>query len=105
MIYNKLVRDKIPEMIRQQGQEPVVRILEEDEYVRCLHQKLDEEVAEFHRDLNGEELADILEVVLALAANMGISQEKLAEIYREKHIQRGGFADRVFLVSKADKCL
>ena len=105
MSYQKLVRDQIPQIIRQNGKKPIVRILEDEEYTACLHQKLDEEVAEFHQDRNVEELADILEVVLALAADLGISREMLEAAYNQKHQQRGGFADRLLLVSVEDKCL
>lgn len=104
MVYNKLVRDKIPDLIRKRSENPVIRILDDEEYTACLHQKLDEEAAEFHRDKNAEELADILEVVFALAADLGISREKLMEAYQKKHEERGGFADRIFLISKTDKC-
>ena len=100
MIYNKLVRDKIPEIIRKQGEVPVCRVLESEEYIACLEYKLDEEVGEYHRDRNAEELADILEVVFALADSIGCSREKLMEIYQCKHEARGGFRDRIFLVSK-----
>ena len=104
MTYNKLVRDKIPELIQKQGQNPVIRILDDEEYARCLEQKLDEETAEFHRDRTVEELADILEVVFALADHLGASREELMDVYQKKHEERGGFADRVFLISKTDKC-
>lgn len=104
-VYNKLVRDRIPDIIRQQGQEPRVRRLDDDEYVRCLEEKLDEEVLEFHRDQNAEELADILEVVFALSDALGVSRAELMDVYDKKHMERGGFADRVFLISKEDKCL
>lgn len=99
-VYNKLVRDKIPAMIEDQGERPNVRILEEDEYLRLLHAKLDEEVEEFHRDRNAEELADILEVVFALAESIGCTQEELQKVYSQKHAQRGGFRDRIYLISK-----
>lgn len=105
MVHNKLVRDKIPEIIKKSGKSLVARILDDEEYTTCLHQKLDEEVAEFHQEKNAEELADILEVVFALAADLGISREILMETYDKKHAQRGGFADRVFLMSVTDKCL
>lgn len=104
-VYNKLVRDRIPDIIRRQGEKPVVRILEDEEYTLCLEGKLDEEVAEYHRDKNLEELADILEVVFALAENLGASREELLDVYRQKNEKRGGFADRVFLISKEDNCL
>ena len=96
----KLVRDKIPMLIESSGEKPIVRILEEEEYRRCLEAKLDEEVAEFHSDRNAEELADILEVVYALAETIGCTKEELLACYEKKHAQRGGFRDRVFLEGK-----
>ena len=100
MVYNKLVRDRIPEIIEAQGETPHTRILDDGEYLRCLEEKLDEEVAEYHRDQNAEELADILEVVYALAAAKGVSKEALLDTYRKKHQARGGFEQRIFLISK-----
>ena len=102
VVYNKLVRDKIPQMIRAQGEIPRVRILEQEEYLRHLEAKLDEETREYHRDKNIEELADILEVILALAEGIGSSREELLEIYQKKHNARGGFRDRVYLISKEE---
>lgn len=99
-VYNKLVRDRIPELIRAQGETPHVRILDDEEYTACLEQKLDEEVREFHQEKNLEELADILEVVYELAENMGNTREDLDALYRKKHEARGGFRDRIFLISK-----
>lgn len=99
MNYHKLVRDKIPAIIEQNGQVPVVRILGDAEYAYYLEQKLDEEVSEFHKDKNVEELADILEVVYALAENMGHTKEELLEACQKKHDERGGFRDRIFLIS------
>ena len=105
MSYQKLVRDRIPEIIQKSGKEPIVRILGNEEYTNCLQRKLDEEVQEFHQEKNGEELADILEVIFALASDLGISREKLMEIYDEKHDQRGGFAKKIYLENVANKCL
>ena len=98
--YQKLVRDRIPQIIRNGGDIPVTRILDDEEYLTCLENKLDEEVSEFHRDNNVEELADILEVVYALAEADGYSREELNRICNEKRAERGGFHDRVFLVGK-----
>ena len=98
--YEKLVRDRIPDMIRAQGETPLTRVLNTEEYLRCLEGKLDEEVAEYHRDRNVEELADILEVILALAAANGWSREELEQIYRRKHDERGGFEERIYLIGK-----
>jgi len=100
MIYNKLVRDKIPEIIKKQGETPSIRVLSKEEFTHALEQKLDEETAEFHREKNLEELADILEVVYSLAENIGGTKEDLLLIYEQKHEKRGGFRDRIFLISK-----
>ena len=100
MIYNKLVRDRIPELIEANGEKPHIRILEQEEYLHHLEAKLDEEVGEYHREKNAEELADILEVVFALAEANGITRQELQAVYQKKHKARGGFADRIFLISK-----
>ena len=98
MRYDKLVRDQIPAIIEASGKTAVVRILQEEEYLPCLEAKLDEEVAEFHKDKNLEELADILEVVYALASSIGCSREELMAAYEKKHDERGGFAQRLLLL-------
>ena len=61
--------------------------------------KLDEECAEYHSDRNLEELADILEVVYAIAEAKGCSVESLEALRREKAAKRGGFKERIFLES------
>ena len=99
MVYNKLVRDKIPAIIESQGKKAGIRILDEAEYGCALEAKLHEEVAEFQKDQNLEELADILEVVLALTENLGYSKEELLEACEKKRQERGGFRDRIFLIS------
>ena len=100
MVFNKLVRDRIPEIIAAHGSVPHTRILEEGEYRTALEAKLDEEAAEYHRDKTPEELADILEVVFALAAAHGCAEEELLQLRREKRAARGGFEDRIFLISR-----
>lgn len=100
MEYNKLVRDRIPAIIEAGGETPITRILEEAEYLRCLEQKLDEETAEYHESRSLEELADILEVVYALAEAGGHSREELMSAYQAKHDARGGFSKKIFLISK-----
>ena len=69
------------------------------DYTKYLEAKLDEEVSEYHQDKNLEELADILEVVYALAENLGASREELLAVYEEKHQARGGLKEKYFLVS------
>lgn len=93
----KLVRDRIPDIIRESGRNPQVRILEDQEYHRCLKDKLDEEVAEFHADGSLEELADILEVVFALSESIGCTRQMLMAAYEDKHRKRGGFSKRIYL--------
>lgn len=100
MEFRKLVRDRIPEIIEKQGEKPVYRILNPEEYTRCLEEKLDEEVREFHADRNIGELADILEVLIALADDLGYSEEKLMDVRRKKQEERGSFQKRIFLISK-----
>ena len=95
--YDKLVRDNIPRIIREQGGTPVTHILGEDEYRQALVQKLQEEVAEFLADNSLGELYDILEVVEALAASLGYTQEAVQKGKCEKAVRNGVFRDRVFL--------
>ena len=79
-IYNKLVRDNIPAIIHNAGKEPIIHTLDEETYKTELVKKLYEEVAEFAQDHTVEELADILEVVYALAECQHITPEKLEEL-------------------------
>ena len=99
MIYNKLVRDHIPRIIEETGGKAEIRILTDEEYRIFLEKKLDEEVGEYHREQNAEELADILEVVYALTASIGCTKEELNDVYRKKHEARGGFEKRILLIS------
>ena len=98
-VYNKLVRDRIPEIIAGNGGECETRILDRDEYRRALREKLREEVAEYEKDGTLEELADIMEVVRALAAADGADAGELEAVRARKAGERGGFENRVFLVS------
>ena len=101
--FEKLVRDRIVESIKNQGDEPVYRVLEDDEYEVLLEYKLDEEVREYHQDKTLEELADVMEVVVALCAAKGYSTEELIKIYQKKHEEKGGFSDKIYLISKIIK--
>ena len=92
----KLVRDKIPEIIRAAGKEPVTRIMSEDEYLTELDKKLIEEVEEYQVDKSIEEMADVLEVLYAICEARGYSIEELLEVKQNKHDARGGFAERIY---------
>lgn len=95
--YNKLVRDRIPEIIEESGKTCIVEILSEEKYLEMLDAKLDEELAEYHKDQNIEELADLQEVLLAAAKARGYSAEELEKVRREKSEKRGGFEKRLLL--------
>lgn len=96
-IYNKLVRDKIPEIIRASGEMPVTRILDEKEYLKELIKKLKEETVEFEENPSTEELADIKEVLIALREVMDIHAGALEDVRRDKAKAIGRFNKRIFL--------
>jgi len=96
-IYNKLVRDKILEIIEASGQQATHKILEDNEYSTELVKKLFEEAREYEKDRNTDELADIMEVVYALAKLHGRTPEQLEQIRLEKAQKRGGFDKKIFL--------
>ena len=95
--YDKLVRDGIPDIIREKGGTPVYHIATRSEYERALTAKLREEVDEYLESGAAEELADILEVVYTLAASAGYSNEQLNALRDKKADERGGFTGRVIL--------
>ena len=97
--HNKLVRDKIPEIIQQDGKKCTVRVLGDEEYIKAIDDKLDEELAEYHKDQNVEELADLLEVIYAAAEARGCTVDKLETVRLKKANKRGCFKDRLFLES------
>ena len=96
-IYHKLVRDNIPEIIENSGKRCETRVLSDEEYLQFLQEKLLEEVAEYRESGSHEELADILEVVYALATATGCTEDTLNTIRQEKAQKRGGFSKRILL--------
>ena len=103
--YNKLVRDLIPEIIEQSGNECRTRILSDEEYLKMLDLKLDEELTEYHKDQNVEELADLLELIYAAAIARGYTLEELESVRAEKAKKRGGFEKKIFLIDVAEKSI
>ena len=97
--YHKLVRDRIPEIIEQSGKTCTTRILSEEEYLAMLDEKLSEELAEYQQDKSMEELADLLEVIHAVARARGSSMEEIESIRVKKASQRGAFDKRILLLS------
>ena len=98
-VLNKLVRDRIPEIIAGIGQTCKTRTLSQEEYLAALKDKLREEVAEYEESGALEELADILEVVRALAEADGHTAEELERVRAAKAEARGGFRMGLFLES------
>ncbi len=92
MPVRKLVRDKIPEILEKEGKRfRIVKQLQGQELLEELVRKLHEEVEEFTRCRTLEELADILEVIDALAQKLGSNLEEVLKIKERKKSERGGF--------------
>ena len=96
-IYNKLVRDKIEEIMISNGAKPITRILSDEEYLKELNKKLLEEVKEYLESGEIEELADIEEVILAILNAKEKTKENLEEIRKNKVLKRGAFNKKLFL--------
>ncbi len=105
-IYNKLVRDLIPNVITKTGKDFSTRILPEDEYIVELKKKLTEELQEYNEAKTDEEaieeLADILELLHAAVKIHGSSIEELEDVRKAKAEKRGGFEQRIFLIEVED---
>jgi predicted house-cleaning noncanonical NTP pyrophosphatase (MazG superfamily) len=103
IIYNKLVRDRIPETIEQEGKKCEIRTLEDNEYLSELNRKLEEELKEYYESGEVEELADIAEILYAIAKCKGAGKEEFDSIRVRKAEKRGGFEKKLFLVSVGEK--
>lgn len=97
-VYNKLVRDNIPEIIRNNNETPIIKTLSNDEYLRELKSKLQEEVDEFLASNDITELADILEVVDALSTANNSSLNEVMDIKIRKAEKNGKFENKIFLI-------
>ena len=99
--YSKLVRDRIPEIIRQDGRQCGVEIMPEKEYIQALKNKLVEEAQEARTAKSEElvkELADLYEVIDSLIAAQGIDREAIFAEQERRRINRGGFRKRICLL-------
>ena len=101
--YNKLVRDRIPEIIEASGKSCKIEILSDKEYLKMIDAKLDEELAEYHKDQNIEELADLLEVIRAAATARGHTLDELEAVRAKKAEKRGGFEKKILLIETIEK--
>lgn len=95
--YDKLIRDKIPQIIAAQGNRCRTRILSPEEYLRRVDEKLDEELSEYHESPCLEELADLLEVLYAAAEARGYTREELENARQQKAEERGAFRQGLLL--------
>ena len=96
-VYNKLVRDKITDIIEADGRKAKYRILDNNEYKEELNKKLQEEVKEYLEDKNVEELADIIEVIYGILNSMEVSIEEFEKIRIKKQQERGAFYKKIYL--------
>ena len=95
--YHKLVRDRIPEIIEKDGKQCTCSVLLDEDYIRLLDQKLNEELNEYQESKSMEELADLLEVIRAVALARGSSIEEVEQIRIKKAEKRGCFDKRILL--------
>ena len=95
--YHKLVRDRIPEIIENDGKKCVCETLSDEDYISLLDQKLNEELAEYQESKSLEELADLLEVVQAVVKARGWTLEELEQVRADKVAKRGGFERKILL--------
>lgn len=106
-VYNKLVRDKILEIIEAEGLKYNARTLQPEELLGEVKAKMIEESKEFHEADNVqesvEELADILELVHTAISALGISYEELDKVRELKKNKRGGFEEAIYLINVEDK--
>ena len=100
--FDKAIRDKIPEIIQKDGHSCNIQTLSDEKFLVEIEKKLSEEVAEYQNDKNPEELADILEVIYAIAQLKGISKEELEKIRIKKLQDRGGFEKNLFLIDTSE---
>ena len=100
--YNKLVRDHIPEFIAASGKQSVCTTLSDTDYIAMLDAKLNEELTEYQESKSMEELADVLEVIRAIAKARGSSIDEVETLRRNKAARRGGFDKRILLIEVKD---
>ena len=105
-VYKKLVRDKIPQIIEESGKSFTMRILDPNEHLVEIKNKMQEEMLEFQEAANVQEsldeLADIVELVHAALDVYGVSYKELEGVRQRKKEKRGGFNERIFLMEVED---
>ena len=97
-LYNKAIRDKIPEIIAESGKKCNTKQLDDESFLAEIEKKLIEEVNEYSKSKDVEELADLLEVIYRISELKGVSSDELDKIRRDKAEKRGKFASKLFLI-------
>jgi predicted house-cleaning noncanonical NTP pyrophosphatase (MazG superfamily) len=100
--YNKLIRDKIPEIIERSGKKAVTERLDADKYKKFLDMKLGEELQEYLESDKVEELADLVEVIYAILEFKGMTLNEFDLLRKNKVEERGAFENRLFLKEVLD---
>lgn len=95
--YNKLIRDRIPEIIEKSGNKAVVEKVGEEPYINLLNDKLGEELKEYLESQSVEELADLVEVIYAILDYKKVSLNDFEAIRHQKSAERGAFKERLLL--------
>lgn len=102
-VYNKLVRDKIPDIIKEKdNRDCVTEVLDDENYLKELNKKLQEELKEYLESGEVEELADIEEVLRAILKTKKVSYENFEKVRKDKVEKRGAFDKKIFLISTDD---
>jgi len=96
-VYNKLIRDKIPQIIEQSGKQAIIQEVSGKEYLELLNAKLGEELQEYLDSQSIEELADLVEVVYAILDDKNVSLQEFELIRKQKVIERGAFKEKLLL--------
>lgn len=96
-VYDKLVRDRIPEIIKSSGNKCEIEVVSDEVALEYLYKKLNEEVGELLEDKNLDEIADCLEVLFAIGAKYGYSEDEVLGRRNDKKLERGGFGDNLIL--------
>ena len=102
IVYNKLIRDRIPEIIAADGKKAVVEIIVGERLLGELKKKLVEELSEYQESGDVEELADIFEVIKGILQYKGVQEDEFMKIVAKKAEKRGRFEKGLFLVEVND---
>lgn len=96
-VYDKLVRDRIPEIIESSGNKCEIEVVSDEVALEYLYKKLNEEVSELLEDKNLDEIADVMEVLFAIGSKYGYSEEDVLNRRNKKKDARGGFEGNLIL--------